>query len=97
MDVTASVGEPGHRWLTAQGPFVGNRATLNLYNTSGGIFDSAEPVPTSQPDGTVVLEFSSCSRGTVTYDIDSIGWQGLIPIERIALDNITLCEALNGQ
>jgi hypothetical protein len=26
MDVTASVGEPGHRWLTAQGSFVGNRA-----------------------------------------------------------------------
>jgi hypothetical protein len=97
MDVTASVGEPGHRWLTAQGPFVNNRASLTLYNTSGGIFDSAEPVPSSQPDGTIVLEFSSCSRGIVTYDIDSIGWQGLISIERIALDNIALCEALNGQ
>ena len=97
MDVTASVGEPGHRWLTAQGPFVGNRASLNLYNTSGGIFDSAEPVPSSQPDGTVVLEFSSCSRGTIKYDIDSIGWQGPVPIERIALDNLPLCETLNGQ
>jgi hypothetical protein len=97
MDVAASVGEPGHRWLTAQGPFVGNRASLTLYNTSGGIFDSAEPVPSSQPDGTVVLEFSSCSRGTIKYDIDSIGWQGPVPIERIVLDNIPLCEALNGQ
>jgi hypothetical protein len=97
MDVTASLGEPGHRWLTAQGPFVGNRASLNLYNTSGGILDSAEPAPTSQPDGNVVLEFSSCGRGTVKYDIHSIDWQNTIPIERIALDNIPLCQALNSQ
>jgi len=97
MDVTASVGEPGHRWFTAQGPYVGNRASLILYNTSGGIFDSSEPVPTSQPDGNIVLEFSSCGRGTVTYDIHSIDWQSTIPIERIVADNIALCEALNSQ
>jgi hypothetical protein len=97
MDVTASVGEPGHRWLTAQGPFVGNRASLNLYNTSGGIFDSAEPAPTSQPYGNIVLEFSSCGRGTIKYDIHSIDWQSTVPIERIVLDNIPLCEALNSQ
>jgi len=94
LDVTASIGEPGHRWITAQGSYVGNRASLNLYNTSGGIFDSAEPAPTSQPDGTIVLEFSSCSRGTIKYDIHSIGWHNTVPIERVALDNIPLCEAL---
>ena len=35
------VGEPGHRWLTAQGPYTGDTATLDVYLSSGGVFDSA--------------------------------------------------------
>ena len=96
-DVTAILGEPGHRWLTAQGPYIGNRASLDVYVTSGGTFDSSQPAPTSQPDGNIILEFSSCGRGTVKYDIHSIDWQNTVPIERIALDNVPLCESLNGQ
>jgi len=96
-EVTASVGEPGHRWLTAQGPYVDNRASLDVYVTTGGTFDSSLPAPTSQPDGKIFLEFSSCGRGTVKYDIHSIDWQNTVPIERIAHDNMPLCEALNGQ
>jgi len=96
-DVTASFGEPGHRWLTAQGPYIGNRASLDVQVTSGGIFDSSLPAVTSQPDGKIILEFSSCGRGTVKYDIHSIDWQNTVPIERIAPGNMPLCEALNGQ
>jgi len=42
--VTALLGEPGHRWLTAQGPYDGNSANLTVYLTEGGVFVSAEPV-----------------------------------------------------
>ncbi len=29
-DVTANLGEPGHRWLTALGPYTGNQALMNI-------------------------------------------------------------------
>jgi len=94
--VSAHIGEPGHRWLTALGAFAGNKAVLDIEMTQGGVFNSAEPIPTQGPDGSITLEFSSCSAGTVTYDIPSIGRQGVIPIERITLDNVPACEELDG-
>jgi len=94
-EVTAKVGEPGHRWLTAFGPYSGSEAVLDIELTQGGVFDSVEPMPTQGPDGTVILEFSGCNEGTVTYDITSAGLQGVIPIERITLDNVPLCEQLS--
>ena len=92
--VTAILGEPGHRWLTAQGPYAGNRADLEVFLTSGGIFDAGEPAPASSPYGTMVVEFIDCNTGVIRYDIPSIGVQGQIPIERIVADNVTLCETL---
>jgi hypothetical protein len=38
-DVTAVLGEPGHRWLTALGPYDGSTATLTIFNTTGGIIE----------------------------------------------------------
>lgn len=96
-DVTAILGEPGHRWLTAQGAFADNQASLDVYVTSGGVFDSAKPTPVSDQDGEVLLEFSTCNRGTVTYDIPSIERKSVVPIERIALDNVALCYLLNSE
>jgi len=93
-DVTAILGEPGHRWLTAQGAFADNQASLDVHVTSGGVFDSREPNPTTERDGTLLLEFSSCNRGTVSYNIPSIERHGLVPIQRISLDNVSLCEKL---
>jgi hypothetical protein len=97
QDVTAELGEPGHRWLTAQGPYAGDTANLTIYVTRGGVFDSAEPSATSDPagDGTMIIRFADCSEGLVEYEITSLGLSGEIPIERIALDNESLCEALN--
>ena len=82
-DVTAFLGEPGHRWLTAQGEYVENVAALDIFVTSGGVFDSPEPEPVTEPYGEIMLEFSTCNSGIVTYDIPSIDGQGLVPIERI--------------
>lgn len=95
QDVTAILGEPGHRWLTAQGPFAGDSAVLDVYVTRGGVFDSAEPaVDPPVKDGTMRLDFSDCNSAVVSYDIPSAGLSGEIPIERIVTDNIALCESL---
>ena len=95
--VTAMLGEPGHRWLTAQGPYAGNKAVLNIFVTEGGIFDAGAPVPVTTQDGTLIIEFSDCTAGTITYDIPSVDRQGVIPIQRITPDNVALCEALGAQ
>lgn len=92
--VTAILGEPGHRWLTAQGPFDGDKAELLVYETSGGVFDSPEPA-VNPPDavGTITVQWTDCNSATLTYDIDSAG-QGTIPLQRIVEDNVPLCEVL---
>ena len=95
--VTAMLGEPGHRWLTAQGTYAGNKATLNIIVSEGGVFDAGTPAPIPRPDGTIILEFSDCTAGTITYDIPSVDRQGVIPIQRITPDNVALCEALGAQ
>ena len=97
-NVTANLGDPGHRWLTAGGYFDGNKVLLNMELTSGGIFDDPTPVSRTDPpgsDGTILLSFDSCNSGTVEYDIPSISRTGTVPIQRIANDNIVICEALN--
>jgi len=95
-DVTAFLGEPGHRWLTAQGPYDGDTANLTIFVTEGGIFDAAVPVAETDPagDGTLTLEFADCTEGLVNYEITSLGISGEIPIERITPDNVALCETL---
>ena len=96
--VTANLGDPGHRWLTAVGPIVGNQVLMDIEFTSGGLFDTATEVQRTDPpgsDGTIVLTFTSCNSGTAEYDIPSIGRQGTVPIQRVANDNIGLCEALS--
>jgi hypothetical protein len=96
-DVTAQLGDPGHRWLTAQGPYEGNTANLTIFVTKGGVFDSATPPTTTDPegDGTMILDFADCTVGVIDYSITSLGISGRIPIRRIALDNVPLCEALD--
>ena len=95
-DVTAMLGDPGHRWLTAQGPYDGDTANLTIFVTEGGVFDSAEPATSTDPDGdgTMTLEFADCTEGLVNYEITSLGISGEIPIQRIVQDNVPLCEAL---
>ncbi len=93
-DEEAQLGDPGHRWLTAAGSYNEDRAVLTIDVASGGVFDSPVPVVQHAPDGEMIIEFTSCKSGTVTYDITSVDRHGVIPLERIALDNVPLCEAL---
>jgi len=96
-DVMASLGEPGHRWLTAQGGYEDNVAVLDVYVTSGGVFDSQQPEPFTEQDGQIIVEFNTCNSGSVSYDIPSIDRQGVVPIERIVLDNVSRCYLLGKQ
>ena len=93
-DVTAHLGEPGHRWVTAQGPYDGDTATLDVFVSAGGIFDSAEPAVESVQDGFMTVTFTGCNEGLVSYEITSLDLFGEVPIERIVLDNVPFCEAL---
>ncbi len=93
-DVTAMLGEPGHRWLTAFGDYSGNTATLEVEVTEGGVFDASEPAPSQSIDGTMTVTFSGCNAGEVAYNIPSVMVSGTVPIQRIALDNVPDCEAL---
>jgi hypothetical protein len=93
-DVTAHLGEPGHRWLTAQGPYDGDTAELIVNLSSGGVFDSAEPpVDPAVEVGTITIVWTGCNEGLLSYDLPGLGLMGDIPIERIALDNVPACEA----
>jgi len=92
-DVTAILGDPGHRWVTAQGPFEGDTATLNVTITSGGVFDSPEPAVENEAGGTMTIKWNDCTSATLTYDIPTAG-QGEIPLQRIVPDNVALCESL---
>ncbi|MEM9181753.1 MAG: hypothetical protein AAGB27_01235 [Pseudomonadota bacterium] len=93
---TATLGGPQQRWLTAQGPYEGNTATLTVFSSTGGVFDSAEPAPETDGagEGTLTATFSGCAAGTMTYNLTRLGLTGAIPIQRVTNDNVALCESL---
>lgn len=92
----AMIGDEGHRWFTASGNYrSGARSvSLTLYNSSGGVFDSASPPVDTAEYGTAELEFSDCLTGTLTYDIPAGPASGVIPLSRIANDHLDLCARL---
>jgi hypothetical protein len=97
-DAQANLGDPGHRWMTGVGPITGNQVLMNIEMTSGGLFDTATEIERTDPpgsDGTLLLTFENCESGTVKYDITSINQTGTVPIQRVANDNVALCEALS--
>ena len=95
-NVTAILGEPGHRWLTAFGDYSGDTAVLDIEITEGGVFNSATPAVTQHADGTITVTFTNCNSGSIEYEIDSLSLTGTVPIQRIALDNVPICEAQDG-
>lgn len=98
--VTATLGEPGHRWLTAIGPFDGNRAELTATLTRGGVFDDPTPVENLTPYGRYVLEVEDCTRVRLSYAFPGVGpapgLEGEMELQRVVADNVSLCEALSG-
>jgi hypothetical protein len=92
--VEAQLGDPGHRWLTAAGEFDGDQAVFDISITSGGLFDTATDIK-RRSDGTLSVRFTGCNSGSIDYDIPSIGLKGTVLIQRVANDNVAMCEALS--
>lgn len=90
-NVIATLGDPGQRWLTAQGAYDGTQAELVVFSASGGLFDRPSPAPELTPVGTIALKFDDCYTGSVTYELPGIGRFGSIPIQRVATDNVCNC------
>lgn len=93
QEAIAALGDACQRWLTAQGNYEGESAELVVYNSRGGLFDTAQPTPKLEAIGSILLEFESCENGTVSYDLPEAGLSGVIPIQRLAPDNVAACEA----
>ena len=95
-DASSLLGDPGHVWLTAQGPYNGDTANLIIYLTEGGVFDSAQPPASTDQAGigTMIIEFADCNEALITYDIASPDISGEIPIQRIVSENVPACELL---
>lgn len=96
VGVEANLGDAGHRWLIAVGSFIDNVAIMSIEIASGGVFDTGTEIQ-RKPDGTITLIFDDCSSGTVEYDIPSISRSGVVAIQRVANDNIELCNALKSE
>jgi hypothetical protein len=97
-DVTAILGEPGHRWLVALGEFSGTSAELQATLTEGGIFDSGEgEIRETTPYGAYRVEVLDCNTIRLEYDLPAIPKQGTIMLERVVTDNVALCEALSAE
>jgi hypothetical protein len=94
-DVSAILGEPGHRWLTALGSYEGDTALLDVFLSKGMIFDSAEPpVETEQYEGaSIEIIWTDCSEAVLKYNIPTLELSGEIPIQRIVLDHVAACQA----
>ena len=88
------------QWLTAYGPYEGQRAVLEVGVTPGGPSGSPLTDPMLFPEGSLTVTFNGCTAATMEFDLPNTGYsagrhQGVIPIRRVALENVPLCEVLN--
>ncbi len=93
-DVTAP---GGRRWYSVSGQVSSSNpvATLQIYDTEGGIFASPPSVPTHGVLGQAFFSMSDCNTASFQYTFtDGSGRAGTIPLTRIA-PNIT-CAANGG-
>ena len=91
----SNLGDAGHRWLTAQGRISGNRALLDVFTSSGGVFDAPNPPADTKPSGWIELEFEDCLAARLLYRVEPAGLEGEVPLQRVVPDNTALCETLN--
>ncbi|MDJ0655352.1 MAG: hypothetical protein QNJ40_14415 [Xanthomonadales bacterium] len=77
-------GANEHRWLTFQGPFSGEAATVEVFLTEGGIFDDAA-LTTTTAVGQVTISFSTCTDASFAYALDA-GPSGSMELIRLTPD-----------
>ena len=62
----------------------------------GGLLDSVVPAPELEFVGHMLLQFDDCSSGSIIYTLMPLFGGYMIPIERLAPDNVAQCQ-LNTQ
>ncbi len=83
-----ALGVAGQRWYTGQANYVpgGRSIPLSLYETTGGLFNSVAPAPTTAQVGTGTLTFSSCDAATLSFSFvagSNAGQSGSIGLARV--------------
>ncbi len=86
-------GASEHRWLTMEGEYNEDTVESVLILTKGGEFDGDKPVDYSLY-GSVSIQFSSCDRAVMTYEITDPAISGSIPLQRQSDSNVDLCQKL---
>lgn len=90
----SKVGSSDQRWLTAQGNYTGAGAQLQLFNTTGGAFNTSRATTTT-PIGTLNVNFTGCNAGTFAYTLPN-NVSGQIGVQRVIPGTETLCQSLSG-
>jgi len=85
--------DSGQRWLTAQGDFAGPTAAIDVYETTGGLFDDPQAVNVS-PVGTMTIDFTDCSNAQLSYTLTDDGLDGDMTISRLIPGAQAMCEEL---
>lgn len=83
----------GQRWLTAQGPFEGARATLEIHETTGGSLNTSSTVETSGV-GQLTLDFLNCNAASLEFTLG--GQQGTVELTRLFPSGKIFCEQMSG-
>jgi hypothetical protein len=83
-----ALGAAGQRWYTGQANYVlgGRSIPLSLYETTGGLFNSIAPAPTTAQVGTGKLTFTSCNAATLSFAFiagSNAGQTGSINLARV--------------
>jgi hypothetical protein len=94
-DISAVIGAVDHRWITAFGFYEGDSVVLNAELTTGGRFNTSEPIAAQDTNyGTIAIEFTNCNLASVDFEFPGAGEAGSFTMSRIILDNVPLCEEL---
>jgi photosystem II stability/assembly factor-like uncharacterized protein len=83
----ANAGPAGQRWYTGQGAFVADSRSIavQLYESTGGLFNTVPPIPSTVAVGSATLEFQDCSDATLSYSFtggSNSGASGTIQLGR---------------
>ena len=84
----SAAGAAGQRWYTAQGTFTpGSRSIpVQIYASTGGVFNAAMPPTTNVVVGTGTLAFQSCTAATFSYTFTAgtnSGLSGTLNLSRV--------------
>ena len=82
---TYTITGDGPAWFIAIGDISGATASLTVYETDGGIFDTPSEVSTT-PVGSAELVFNDCTSATLDYESSVVTASGSIPLTRLTPD-----------